>query len=291
MTVSTTERKIIGPHGEIPMRVYAPAAGERSIHPRRGLVWAHGGAFAGGDLDMPENDWVARQLAGRGVVVVTVDYRLSPLPDGESSGAPAVRRFPYPVASEEVTAAFVWATHSDSAVPAANWALGGASAGGNLAAGAALRLRDTGGPTPYALMLAYPVLHAALPPVPPELAARVRALPPPFNFSAEQVATMNLAYVQDPGALREAYAFPGGHDVSGLPPTFILNGDADSLRASGQQFGAELAAAGVDVMVIREPGTSHGHLNDPNDPAAPRSITRIADWLTRSALSGDSQPA
>src|SRR4051794_37116439 len=115
MNVSTTERKIAGPHGEIPVRVYSPPTGERSTGPRRGLVWAHGGGFAGGDLDMPENDWVARQLARRGIVVVTVDYRLSPLPDGESTGAPEARRFPYPVASEEVTAAFGWATTSDAA--------------------------------------------------------------------------------------------------------------------------------------------------------------------------------
>ena len=136
-------------------------------------------------------------------------------------------------------------------------------------------------------MLAYPVLHAALPPVPTELAAKVRTLPPPFDLGAEQIARMNLAYVQEPGALAEAYAFPGGHDLSGLAPTFVLNCDSDSLRASGQQFGAELAAAGVDVVVIREPGTRHGHLNDPNDPAASRSITRIADWLTRFSLPGN----
>ena len=135
-------------------------------------------------------------------------------------------------------------------------------------------------------MLAYPVLHAALPGAPTGLAAKVRTLSPPFNFGAEQIARMNLAYVQDSGALLEAYAFPGGHDVSGLPPTFILNCDSDSLHASGQQFGAELAVTGVDVTVVREPGTSHGHLNDPNDPAASRSIARIADWLIRSRLSG-----
>ena len=182
-----------------------------------------------------------------------MDYRLSPLPDGEHTGAPEARRFPYPVASEEVTAAFVWATTSDAAVPAANWALGGASAGGNLATGAALRLRDTGGPVPYALMLAYPVLHAALPPVPMELAAKVRALPPPFDFGAEQIAKMNLAYVEEPGALLDAYAFPGGHDVSGLPPTFILNCDADSLRASGGEPAGENGGEQVRVEAGQQP--------------------------------------
>ncbi|GAA3349334.1 hypothetical protein GCM10020358_71070 [Amorphoplanes nipponensis] len=180
-----------------------------------------------------------------------------------------------------MTAAFVWATTSVPDIPAADWAIGGASAGGNLVAGAALRLRDTGGPLPRTMVLAYPVLHAALPPVPAELAAKVRALPPEAAFGAEEIAAMNLRYVQHPDALAEAYAFPGGHDLSGLPPTFVLTCDADSLRASGQHFGAELATAGVDVAVIREVGTTHGHLNEPENPAARRSIVRVADWLNR----------
>jgi acetyl esterase len=265
--VSVEERKISGPHGDIPLRTYAPESGK----PRLGLVWAHGGAFYGGDLDMPENDWVARQLASHGIMVVTVDYHLSPLLDGDSSAT----RFPFPAASEDVTAAFTWATTSITC----SWAIGGASAGGNLAAGAALRLRDSGGPLPRAMVLAYPVLHAALPPVSAELAAKVRGLPPDLAFGADEIARMNLSYVQRAEALAEAYAFPGGHDVAGLPPALILNGDADSLRASGQRFAAELAVSGVDVTVVREPGTTHGHLNEPHNPAAPRSIARIVHWL------------
>jgi acetyl esterase len=305
VTVLTYEHRIDGPHGGIPLRVHAPGPDER--FEGLGLVWAHGGAFFGGDLDMPESDWVARQLALRGIVVVTVDYRLSPLPSSaadpaSNTGDPAssaadpasdgkdAPRFPYPVASEEVTAAFVWATASSTGMAAEgapgmavdDWALGGASAGGNLAMSAALRLRDAGGVVPRSVLLAYPVLHATLPPVSAELAAKVGALPPELAFGAAEIERMNLDYVQRPEALTEPYAFPGGHDLSGLPPTFILNCDADSLRASGQQFGAELATAGVDVTVVREPGTSHGHLNDPADPAALRSLGRIIGWLTRS---------
>jgi acetyl esterase len=276
VTVSTSEHRIAGPHGEVPLRIYAPSPDERQY----GLVWAHGGAFYGGDLDMPENDWVARQLARRGLVVVTVDYRLSPLPAGAVGGPADRARLPYPAASEEVTAAFEWATTSAFGIPATGWSLGGASAGGNLAMSAALRLRGSGGPLPCSVLLAYPVLHAALPEVSPELAAKVRALPPELAFGAAEIARMNLDYAQRPEALGEPYAFPGGHDLTGLPPSFILNSDADSLRASGQRFGAELATAGVDVTVAREPGTSHGHLNEPNTPAALRSIARITDWLT-----------
>jgi len=59
-----------GPHGDVPGRLYTPAVGTGAL-----LVWAHGGAFVFGDLDMPEADWVARTLASTGVTVLSVDYR------------------------------------------------------------------------------------------------------------------------------------------------------------------------------------------------------------------------
>ncbi|BBH70189.1 esterase [Actinoplanes sp. OR16] len=273
MDITIEDQRIDGPHGEIPVRVYTPPGEVRT-----GLVWAHGGAFFGGDLDMPESDRVARRFASRGITVVAVDYRLAPILDWTTGVAsPAAGRVHYPVASEEVTAAFTWAS---STLPAARgWAIGGASAGGALTAGAALRLRDSGGPLPRGVLLAYPVLHAALPPLPAELAAKVATLPNADLIGAEAVSRMNLNYVRDPAALTQPYAFPGGHDLTGLPATFLLNADFDPLRASGQQYGAELAAAGVDLVLVREAGTRHGHLNEPDDPAAERSIDRMADWL------------
>ena len=287
MSVTTEDLRIDGPHGALPLRVYAPTEDD---HTGYGLVWAHGGAWMSGDLDMPENDWVARRLAEHGIAVVTVDYRLAPYPAwiAGKTGLEAVTddRFHYPVASEETVSAFQWAISSDSRVGADGWALGGASAGADLAAGAALRLRDTGGPTPRALLLAYPVVHAELPEMPAELAAKVHALPPESTFPPQAVSALARNYVGDPAALQKAYAFPGGHDLTGLPPTFILNCDADSLRASGQAFGAELAAAGVDLVMIREDGVRHGHLNEPDNPGAARSITRMAHWLTTPSLIG-----
>jgi acetyl esterase len=270
MTGAVDHRRIDGPHGAVPVRVYTPPG---PVASRAGLVWAHGGAFFGGDLDMPESDLVARQIADRGI---TVDYRLVPIMDW-ATGEPTPDSAGDPVASEEVTAAVRWAAGSGLGVSA--WAVGGASAGADLAAGAALRLRDGGGRMPRALLLVYPVLHAALPPLPAELAAKVATLPNPELIGAESVRRMNLNYVRDRALLDEPYAFPGGHDLTGLPPTFILNADLDPLRASGQQFGAELAAAGVDVAVVREPGVRHGHLNEPGDPGAARSIDRLVRWL------------
>lgn len=72
----TTRQEVApGPHGDVPVRVYTPDGGATRAP---GLVWVHGGAFVGGDLDMAEADWTAREVcAATGAVVVSVDYRLA----------------------------------------------------------------------------------------------------------------------------------------------------------------------------------------------------------------------
>ena len=89
MTTSTVhDRTVPGPHGPVPIRVYRPADA-RGV----GLVWLHGGAFHLGDLDMPEADVTSRAVAGAGISVVSVDYRL------------AVGGVRFPVPSDDVLAA------------------------------------------------------------------------------------------------------------------------------------------------------------------------------------------
>ncbi|HWV78766.1 MAG TPA: alpha/beta hydrolase fold domain-containing protein [Isoptericola sp.] len=293
-TAATTvvDRVLDGPHGDLPVRVYLPGT-----TPVAGLVWAHGGGFMHGDLDMPEADGVARALAAAGVLVVSVDYRRV-LPfdeDAVRSGARAGRvsaegvRFPVP--SEEVGFAYDWALGADLGVAPERWSIGGASAGGNLAAGASLRLRDAGTPV-RSTVLAYPVAHYALPPHSDELAAKVEAIG--GSFPPELVAAMNDNYLGHADGPSSPYAFPGGagDDLRGLPPTFVLTSDSDGLRSSGEAYAAELAAAGVDVLLVREDGTTHGHLNQPDHPGCARSLARIAAWLTTDALVGTShEPA
>jgi acetyl esterase/lipase len=276
VSVVVGDRVLNGPHGDLRVRVYEPTSDAVA-----GLVWAHGGAFIHGDLDMPEADWVARSLAGAGVVVVSVEYRLAPEFDYRDPASIAsgdgVR---FPVASEEVTFAFGWAQDAGLGVGQGLWSLGGASAGGNLAAGASLRLRDGGGPQPRSVVLAYPVAHYELPAPSPELAAKIAALPPERNFTPEAMRAMGANYLGDSDGPISPYAHPGGQDLRGLPPTFVVTSDHDSLRSSGEAYGAELAAAGVDVLVVREDDTYHGHLNEPETPGAARSIARITTWLT-----------
>lgn len=256
------------------------------------LVWLHGGAFMFGDLDMPEADAVARALAAGGVSVVSVDYTLAPqegaagLPEPDGfDGMPSPEelflmrpgpRAAFPVASLQTVAAFDWAVAHASELGAAvdRVALGGASAGGNLAAGAAVRLRDRAGAVPSALLLAYPVLHAELPAADASLLAALEGVPVALTFPPEAVAAITANYLggADPA---DPYAFPAGAALDGLPPTLLLTAERDRLRASAEAFACQLIAAGVDTEVCRAPGALHGFLNEPGHPAALSAIARM----------------
>lgn len=277
VNVTVSDTTIDGPHGPLLLRIYTP---DRPHGPA--LVWVHGGAYAFGDVSMPESDWVSRQLAERGVAVIAVDYRLSPTIDlTDASVAPSGDGVHFPVASEEVVAAFHWmlAHANQLGADPEQLFLGGGSAGANLALSAMLRLRDGGEQHPRAGLLVYPSVHAVVPPLTRELEAGLGDLPPILRFSSEVMRVIHLNYVGDEAELANPYAFPGGHDLRGLPPVFILNSDNDPLRASGEALAGELAAAGVDTLVMREVGTRHGHLNSPDEPLALRSIDRMAAWV------------
>jgi acetyl esterase/lipase len=284
-----TDAVLDGPHGALPVRIYRPAeSAESTGSPVRstpteppvpstpsghGMVWAHGGGFAGGDLDMPEADGVARSLAAHGITVVSVDYRLAPL-SPESAG---VR---HPVASEEVGFAYTWA--ASAGLADGPWALGGASAGANLATSATLRLLHTGGGLPALVALAYPTLLAVQPEPDAELRAALDADPVADRFGPAVVHAMYANLLGGDPAGADVYAAPGlasADELAGFPPVLMVNSDVDELRVSGELFAATLRRAGVDVEVVREPGTQHGHLNRPEEPAASVSIGRFAARL------------
>jgi acetyl esterase len=267
---------------------YAAADGLVRVYPARepngsGLVWAHGGGFTGGDLDMPEADAVARALAARGTTVVSVDYRL--VGDGCR----------YPAPSDDILAAWSWAaSHADRLrVDVDRLAIGGASAGANLVTGAVLRMLHTGVVVlPAVVLLAYPTLHAVQAAPDAELRSALDADPDADRFGPDAVRDMYEQYLG--GSVDEAplYAVPGTAttaDLAGFPPTVMVNGEVDELRVSGEAFAAALATAGVPVEVTTEPDTRHGHLNEPGGSAASASIDRFAAHLA--APSRGSRPA
>ena len=264
------------------VRVYPPRTPPGMIPNGAGLVWAHGGGFAGGDLDMPEADGVARALASRGVTVVSVDYALAPTPAAraEAAGVPARGGTHFPAASDDVLAAFRWALESE--LSPGPWALGGASAGANLAAGATLRLIADGALPPSLVVLAYPTLLAVQPEPDPALRAALDADPEADTFGPDAVLGMYENYLGGPVDGAPLAAVPGlatAEDLVHFPPTLMINGEVDELRVSGELFARTLHAAGCDIVALTEPGTRHGHLNRPDLPAAAASIDRIAARL------------
>ncbi|WP_375387039.1 alpha/beta hydrolase fold domain-containing protein [uncultured Amnibacterium sp.] len=276
------------------VRVYPAAEPTGAV-----VVWLHGGAFMFGSIEMPEADEVAKRFGDHGVTAVSVDYTLAPLdalPDLDTADAPegmpsaeqiqaeiaaAGPRARFPVASLQSVAAFDWAVAYAASFGGdpARVGLGGASAGGNLAAGAAVRLRNRGGASPAALLLAYPVLHSQLPPAGEELAALLVGLPAMLTFPPEQTRAFNRNSVGDEALLADPTAFPAGHDQRGLPPTVIVTAERDRLRTSAEAWAAELALAGVDVAIRTERAALHGFLNEVGDAAALRTVARFAAAL------------
>ncbi|MEV6345674.1 alpha/beta hydrolase fold domain-containing protein [Actinoplanes sp. NPDC051851] len=254
------------------------------------LVWAHGGGFRHGDLEMPEAHMVAAELARRaGVIVVSVGYRL----------ATGTVRYPVPI--DDVHAVWGWVCtgggqpgtvtssgpgdeqrdRAVSAVPAdglpcravsavpgdeqrgralsaglgdglpGRVAIGGASAGAALALATAMRARDAGERTADLLVLAYPFVHY------PSPGAGDRA-------DIEDVEDMVRNYV---GRISDVPpdALPGMARLDGLPPVTVVLSEDDYLRPSGELLERQLREVGVPVETMLAAGTTHGHLNRPAD--------------------------
>jgi acetyl esterase/lipase len=257
--VTVQDTVIDGPHGPIPLRLYRPDG------PVTGAVlWAHGGGFRHGDLDMFEGHVVSLELARRaGAAVASVDYRLA---DG------TIR---YPVPIDDVHAAWDWWCEqhaTDTPI-----ALGGASAGAALALATALRTRDTGGRAADALLLAYPFTHYPNPSLSPAMNAEMAAVP--FRFEPEGVEDMVRNYV---GRISDVPddALPGAARLDGLPRTRIVVSEYDDLRASAELLERQLREVGVPVESYLALGMTHGHLNHAPDLA---EVAQSLDFLAKFA--------
>ena len=242
-----------GPNGPVPLRVYGGVPGHAGAP---ALVWMHGGGFAGGGPEMREADQLAREVAVRsGGMVVSVDYRL------------ARNGVHFPVPHEDVLAAWLWTVEhaGELGAGAGRVCLGGASAGGNLAVGAALYLKDAGLPMPAKLLLAYPFLHSELTGhgAGPDLDVLdvLGGLPRLLRFTPDDCRALVENYIGGPVAMASSYAMPGNADPSGLPPAAVIACEYDDLRYSAEAFAAGLRRAGTDVEFRLEKGAVHGYLN------------------------------
>src|SRR5262249_32744582 len=153
--------------------------------------------------------------------------------------------------------------------------------GGNLTAGAALKLRDRDGWVPAALILVYPALHARAPSPSARLAAALAELPPLFRVREGESNPLSENYLRGPLSAADGYASAAGAIRDGLSPTLVLNAEYDHLRASGEAFTATAARAGVDVKQILIRGMLHGFLNLPAEVGpVRRCLDLMAETVT-----------
>lgn len=290
----------------VPVRVYEPQE-DSSEEPWATLVWAHGGSFVRGTLDWPEADWVARAFAEAGMRVYSVDYALAsdsvkaPAPANDLAAvvrAVAVRHDGLLVVGGASAGAHLAAL---AALTQADWA------------GSEPQPGDTGGaadsPTPArpvdTLLMLYPTAHRVQRDD-PQIAALTAILPEARRFDSARIAEMYAYFLgEEPGADAapgtgidagadpgmsspiagrvDPPAYPATPTVIGelpperlqqLPPTIIINADADDLRASGEHFAEQLRAAGVPVTLALQPGTLHGYLNRPEESDQARADAR-----------------
>jgi acetyl esterase/lipase len=252
--------RIPTPEGAIAARLYRPREAKRLPL----LVYYHGGGFVLGSVE--SHDVITRALArAADCAVLSVDYRLAP-------------EHPFPAAVRDCIAAAAWAQANAAQIDidGRRIAVGGDSAGGNLATVVALHARDEGGPALAAQLLIYPV-------------TRLRA---PVEGSMLENGHGYFLQADDMSWFEGHYLGPAGDPdhpdaspllaplLDRLPPAFVLTAEFDPLRDQGEQYAARMRAAGVSVDEARYSGAIHGFFAMPV-AIGQRALGEAADWLRR----------
>jgi acetyl esterase len=246
------DRDVPGPGGPIPVRIYRPPAATGAA-----LVYFHGGGWVLGSIATAHA--VCATLAqGSGCTVVSVDYRLAP-------------EHPFPAAVDDAWAATAWVLeHGDELGARGPVAVGGDSAGGNLAAVVARRARDAG--LPLALqLLVYPVTDADLGTASyRDNATGYWLTRDAMQWFWEQYVPAGDRYHPDASPLR-------ADDVAGVAPALVITAEYDPLRDEGEAYAARLSDAGVAVTLSRYDGLIHAFFR------LPAVIDRAHDALQEAA--------
>jgi len=231
------DRTFPGLGGDVPVRIYKP--NYESDLPI--LVWFHGGGWVLGDLEMA--DPTARALAHRsGVIVVSVDYRLAP-------------EHRYPAAMDDCYAATLWVAQNASEIggDVNRIAVGGDSAGGNLAAAVALRARDEGTVEISHQLLVYPVTSMDF------TSDSYRDNAEGYLLTTKSMRWFWDHYIGPNGNPNDPYASPlAADDLSGLPNAHVITAEYDPLRDEGNAYVARLMDAGVPTVSKCYDGMIHG---------------------------------
>jgi acetyl esterase len=231
-----------GPNGAIPLRLYRPKTAARS-GPTGALIYYHGGGWVIGDLD--SHDTLCRDFAnGSGHTVIAVDYRLAP-----------EHRFPAAVDDSLAAAQHIVREAANLGVDPARIAIGGDSAGGNLAAVVAIALRGKLSHPLRLQLLIYPAVDSDMSRA--SIAANGEVLPLTRN-----AMTWFWEHYSGGVDLRADWrASPiKAKDLSNLPPAYVATAGYDVLLDEGRDFADALEAAGVPVTRKHYPGMIHGFI-------------------------------
>lgn len=249
-----------GPAGPIPVRRYAPPEAGPGT-----LVYFHGGGFVLGSLDS-HHGLCARLASRSGCRVLAVDYRLAP-------------EHPFPAAVEDAWAAVEWACRGGPSGRPQTVAVGGDSAGGNLAAVCALRARDRGVPLALQLLI-YPVLDASLD------TPSYRTFAEGYYLTREGMRWFWDQYLPQGDRLQPEASPLRARDLGGVAPARVITAGCDVLRDEAEAYAGRLRAAGVEVALSRYEGLIHGFLRMPAVLDRAREALEEAAAAVRRALAG-----
>lgn len=227
-----------GPHGDVPCRLYYP----EGIDNPACLVYAHGGGFMQGSL----NSWdhFLRDLVRQGnVAVLSVDYRLSP-------------EVKFPVAFDEMLAItrLTASKGTEWGIDPKRLAIGGDSAGGNLALATALALRDAGEKLLSFQLLIYGLFSTEFE------SPSWQTFGQGAGLSQTQVRWIMETYLEKPEQAKDWRAAPMLADLKGVPPAHLIVGSLDPLQDDSSKLLAKLKAAGVAADLTVYQGINHGFI-------------------------------
>lgn len=258
---AVTDRFIDGPGGPIGMRFFTPR-GMTGTAPA--LVYLHGGSFMHGDLD--SHDAICRMLAEDAHVrVIAVDYRRAP-------------EEPFPAAVDDAWAAWIWVNENavGLGLDPTRIAVGGDSAGGNLAAGVALRAVRDGAVAPAFQLLIYPVTVFGQ-------ATKSRdTFAEGFYLSRDLTDLSDRSYIVGDVDLADPRLSPLLADPTGVAPAYVVTAGFDPLLDEGEDYAALMREAGVEVEYHCEESLIHAFVNMAGAVGSARSaVRRISDALQR----------
>jgi acetyl esterase len=263
---SVREQSIETPDGALVLRIYTPFG--EGCFPL--LMFFHGSGFVLCSLET--HDGMCRNLcAGAACVVVSVDYRLAP-------------EHKFPAGLDDCLHATRWAAAHAGEFGADHTriAVAGDSAGGNMAAVVALRIRDEGGPKLCGQVLLYPVTDYHTPGT-----RSYEENGQNYGLTRDTMVWFWNHYLKHPSEANSPYASPlRATDLTGLPPAFVSSAEFDPLRDEAEQYADRLTRAEVSTRMIRYNGMNHGFLFWVGlVDAATLAMADVSQWL-REAFDG-----